>query len=269
MKIGICYGFNLGEQEVKVDLLEVLLEIGFDYMECSLASIVGLEEKDFERVEEYVRHAKLPVLASNGFFPGNIKLVGDAVDLEAVKAYTEKAATRAERLGIQKCVLGSSGSRNYLAGYDKHKADLQFREAVELIANILKEHGLTLILEHLNRTESNVVCTFEESAKMASEIPAMHSILDTYHFEIGNEPYESILEKAEQIGHIHLARCLGRVFPEYADMEEMKALFSVIKESGYKGTCSFECRLPNIEERREDMKLVVNYIKNYFNKENH
>lgn len=259
MIFGICTGFEKTEQGFTVPHLAFIKRMGFDYLELPLNGIAALSGAAFAGLKNDLAAASLPVLVCNCFMDGRIPLTGPDADPEQYGAYIQKAVFRAAQLGVKKLVLGSGASRNVPPGFSKAKAEVQLLAAIDSIVLEMVKYGMELELEHLNRGESNILTSFAETARIVREknCLGLKSILDTYHFSLGNEDRGLITKEATAIGHVHYARTLGRTFPALADMEEEAALLGEIKASGYDGTFSMECSFPRMGEEPQEYAAVL------------
>lgn len=266
MKFGICTGIEKKDGSVTVPHSAFIKACGFDYVELPLNRVAYLDERELESLKGHLRERNLPCLACNCFMDSSIPMTGPGFDREAFENYVVQAVEKAAALGCEKLVLGSAGSRNAPAGFDLEEAGRQFSACIDFMLEQVKKKGVTLILEHLNLGESNMVTRFEESAKQAllKNDPAFKTILDTYHFCVGGEHLAQIARFKNQIGHVHFARTLGRVYPEPEDFPALEPVLSAIKGARYDGTLSMECAFPKMEEEPPEYGKTLSQFKAYF-----
>src|SRR5699024_8858790 len=121
-------------------------------------------------------------------------------------------------------------------------------------------------LEHLNRRESNIVTTFEESSRITAQKddPFFRSILDSYHFSLEKEPLSLIVERKKQIGHLHFARTEERCFPAQRDFPGLLPFLQAVKDSGYDNTFSMECAFPQMAEEPAEYGRVLALFRQFF-----
>ena len=160
MTFGYCINMLApsGSDGTGRELLPMIGSLGFDYVELPMAQMMAYDEASFEQLfVRPLREAGLPCHCCNNFFPGSIRLTGPEADHAAAVAYAERAMARAEALGAHKIVFGSSGARNYPLGYAREDAMAQMRELLCRLEPLAARHGITLVMEHLNRLEEGVV----------------------------------------------------------------------------------------------------------------
>ena len=78
MKFGIC-GTPDNASKVK--------ESGYDYIELALNQMSCLSDTDFNCVVEILKAAGIKSLAMNGFFPYDLKIVGNSVNKIEIEKY--------------------------------------------------------------------------------------------------------------------------------------------------------------------------------------
>lgn len=263
MKYGICTSFEQKGMEFSIPQLEFIKKSGFDYLELSLNAVAALAPDAFRSLKDYLEGCGLPVLCLNCFMPGILPMTGANFGETSFQTYVLGAVNRAGALGAKKLVLGSGASRNIPSGFPKDKAQEQFSHCLDFILSVVQKYGIQLELEHLNRLESNIVTSFRESSAMVLERnePHFKSILDYFHFALGNEDETLITERSEAIGHIHFARPLGRVYPNLLDLPELSGILERIKNTDYNSTFSMECGFPDMAQEPTEYGVVLAEIK--------
>ena len=66
-----------------------------------------MSDADYEALLAKSARFPIPVLKCNGFLPVTVPVSGPDHDIEQLKAYLEKALSRAHALGIKTAVFGS------------------------------------------------------------------------------------------------------------------------------------------------------------------
>jgi sugar phosphate isomerase/epimerase len=224
-----------------IEIVERLEEIGFDYIELSLAHMMALSDSDFDVLKERLQGSGLRCEACNNFFPSHIRLTGIETDMKQTLNYVDRAFQRASRLGVEVIVFGSSGAKNVPDGFSKDLAWAQIVHLLRAIDPLAERYGITVAIEPLNRLESNIVNTAAEGLRLAREVDRgnIQLLVDYYHLVMEKESLDVIREAADFIRHLHFAEPRGRIFPleiqaGYADF------FARLKEIDYTGRLSLE-----------------------------
>lgn len=122
---------------------------------------------------------------------------------------------------------------------------------------------VTLLIEAINRYETNFINTAEEGlefiSKLNSEYIKIH--LDTFHMNIEEDDMtKSIIMEGKHLGHMHFADS-NRCYPGKGHIN-FEEIITALKEIDYNGAIAFECLpLPNPEEVA--IKAIDNFKKLY------
>ena len=109
-----------------------------------------------------------------------MRLTGPDVNWTQVEEYDRLAISRAARLGAKVIVFGSSGAKNVPDGFPYDQAWEQIVQSMRIAAPIAAEHGITIVIEPLNKKEANIVLNGAEGLKLAREInrPSVQLLID-------------------------------------------------------------------------------------------
>ena len=242
MRIGYCTNLIATQKDgTGREWIEKGREIGFDYVELPLAQMVDLNDEEFSSLRKEVDLSGLKCEACNNFFPGRIRLTGDAVDYRKIEEYLTKALERAARLGAKVIVFGSSNSKNVPEGYPTDKAWSQLVELLKFIDPLVRTKGMTVVIEPICKLESNIINTAAEGLQLSRAVNGenIKLLIDYYHLVMEKEDPEVILRAGSYIQHIHFANPAGRVYP--TEREDGYVRFvSLLKRIGYEGRMSVE-----------------------------
>lgn len=266
MRLG--YTVSMAAQDdarIGLHRLPELVRAGFDYAEVPLAQVMALDDAAFrDQVLGALDAAGIPCEASNNFLPREIRLAGPNPDREAALDYAARAFDRARAMGSRVVVFGSSASRNAPAGFPLETAAGQYLEWLREFGSMADDRGILLVVEHLNRLESNVMTTFREGVTAIGAMSARGTgmLLDTYHFTIGNEDPAYIARHVKEIGHVHLARALGRGLPREGDEGDTALCLAALAAGGYDGRLSIEAYL---NDTTTDLALAAAHVRGLWN----
>ncbi len=267
--MGVRFGYCVnmlslpGGDESGREFLPLMARLGVDYVELPLAQMMAYDANDFERL--FVAPLETFGLAChccNNFLPAFLRLTGPEADPAAALAYAETAITRARRLGATKIVFGSAGARNYPAGFPREEATAQLAALLRALEPIAVAAGITLVLEHLNKLESNLLNSLHEGVRLMQSVnlPHVRVLLDNYHLTLNGGSLDELREAGGALRHIHLARTLGRGLPCAGDEVDWRALFGMLREIGYNGDCSLEAYAP-VEGREERIREALTLVR--------
>ncbi len=229
---------------------------GYHYLVEStqkLFSPDNVSEPEFQTHLQKLNHLRIPLLGSNLFIPGNLKVVGPAVDEQAVLSYVETVFQRAKTAGTQMIIWGSGGSRQVPDGFDRLKAKEQFVSMARKVAVLAKKYDITLALESLNSTEGNFINTVAEALEIAKAVEHENFRLcaDIYHM-LKEDEGPAVIEQAKgYIVYCEVAEEEGRT-PPGVHGEDFKPYFTALKNIGYEGKVMLECRWDDVATQGAD-----------------
>ena len=138
-------------------------------------------------------------------------------------------------------VLGSPKSKNVPEGYPMDKAWSQLVELLKHIDPLVRTRGITVVIEPLNKGESNIINTAAEGLRLVKAVDRenIKLLVDYYHLVMEKENPEIILDAGSYIKHIHFANPAGRVYPIEAEDGYIRFM-DLLKGVGYEGRISVE-----------------------------
>ena len=252
MRFGVCLPGNFtlpnspaeGQTEqirALVDGYRFIQEVGYDYIEFAVGNFANFSEEDMALAVDYYKKGMLKVEACNSFIPGTLPLVGDQVDLEAVRAYLELVLPRMASVGVQIVVFGSGGARRIPEGVSAEQAQRQLDEFMTLAEGIARRVGITIVIEPLNHKECNTLLTVSEGAVAARRVnlPNLKLLADLYHTFVENEDPQVLFDNADILCHTHVAEPVTR--PNPVARPSQRACGDALRKAGYNARMSIEC----------------------------
>jgi sugar phosphate isomerase/epimerase len=132
--------------------------------------------------------------------------------------------------------------------------------ALNVCVKYAQKKKITLLLEPINRYETNIINTLEEGIKLIEEIgsQSLKLLADTFHMNIEEKSIEESLFKAKPyIEYIHFADS-NRLAPGWGHIN-FRGIISTLVKINYKGTIGVEI-LPKPNDYKAALK-AINYIK--------
>lgn len=103
------------------------------------------------------------------------------------------------------------------------------------------DNGVNLVIEPLNRYETNLINKVSEALRIASGFKHTRVLIDTFHTTLEERsPYHAIEEAGGRIGHVHLADT-NRLAPGMGFID-WGLVISKLEGVGYEGFLSVEAR---------------------------
>lgn len=234
MRFGICTAVE-NAADVKA--------AGWDFVEENVQGLLQGQLPDAQwNGADRVRNAAVPVLSANCLVPGTLKITGPDASPDKLRAYMAAVLKRARQLGIHMLVFGSGGARQVPEGFDRENAKQQIIAFGRMSAEIAAEYGVTLVVEHLNKGECNIINSVPEAMTYVKAVshPNFQCLVDSYHFWTEEEGLEGVQAAAPWVKHVHLADKAGRVPPGESGMSDYRPFFRIFKQGGYAGLMSVE-----------------------------
>ncbi len=190
----------------------------------------------------------LPIPGYNSFFPGELKITGPEADLERITAHARRAFERARALGSEFIVFGSGKARMIPEGFPRQEAEAQFVACLEAIAPLGAAQGVRVILEPLNRGESNILNTVTEGLGYIERANAANLavLVDWFHMARDNVPMADLDGCAAHLKHVHVAEPEGRISPR-PGMTNVRSFLAKLKALGYDRRISIECQWEDLD----------------------
>jgi sugar phosphate isomerase/epimerase len=251
MRFGCCLNtLSTAADGTGAEQAPLLAAAGYDYLELSLAHIMALNAEDRKRALAPALESGLPCEACNNFFPPSLRLTGPSADPGRALAYAAEALALASALGVRVVVFGSGKARNPPEGYPREQAWDQLVGLTRELAPLAAKHSITVAMEALNRSESDILCSFSELIRFVREVkrPNIQALMDSYHLGIEKESAETILQGRGLLAHTHVARLAGRSWP-LLPSPDLRAVFAALSSIGYDATMSVEGYTDRLDEQ--------------------
>jgi sugar phosphate isomerase/epimerase len=222
------------------------VKYGFDYIEPAAAEIAAMTQEQFAAFSHAVLASPIRCDSFNSLIRRpDLKVVGDAVPVAALREYLELCLPRCRSLGASVVVWGSAGSRNVPEGFPRERAWDQIAEFLRMAGEIALRHKVVIAIEPLRKQESNILNTGAETLQMVRKVkhPAIKMIIDYYHLRVENEDPHIVETARKEIVHLHFANPHGRLWPhDLAEDDHYTEFFRYLKKIHYAGGISIEGR---------------------------
>lgn len=232
---------------------------GLDYIELQLVPLKLEDDEAFATAKAVVRDLPLPTPVMSYLFPHDLRLVGPEVHESRARAYIERVAELMSIAQATHVVYGSGWTRNVPEGFDARRAEDQFLHALDWCAQTLNGMGATLVIEPLNRKESNQCNHVGDGVRFARKtgLANVKGLADFYHVDEEAEPLATMAEHGAELAHVHLADT-GRMNPG-TGAYDYATFFAHLKRAGYSGRLSGECGV--VGEPVAGMRMSADFLR--------
>jgi len=223
------------------DGLRAASEDGFDAVEISLCSASEIEPEilaaalsDYDLSVSAIATGRMCL--EDGLCLGNPSPAVLAQVKERLFSLIELAA------GLKAAVI-IGGVRGRLTGSQTEQKAQRFKavETLRECAGLASNLGVTLLIEPINRYETNFVSNARDGLALIEEInsPSAKLLLDTFHMNIEEaDMFAAVLSAGPRLGYIHLADN-NRLAPGQGSINFAR-LLRVLRSIGYSGYLSAE-----------------------------
>ncbi len=160
-----------------------------------------------------------------------------ALAVERVKGHILHAATYPHAVVIIGLLRGNIRDCTSKVSFERHLLT-SMEQCVETAA----EHQVTLVIELINRYETDYLNTVQEGLEFLKRIPSpfLKLHLDTFHMNIEESNIEdSVLQAGKEIGHVHVADS-DRWYVGHGHFPFIPFI-DALEKTGYTETLSLEC----------------------------
>ena len=211
--------------------------LGFDYAEMSLRALAALSEGEFSEFAEYVDGTGLNIAASSDMLPENLPITGPGVNATALHGYLSHAFGRARRLGVKVAALDAAAARDVPDNSDYPFAWRQLGNFLRLAQGHAREHGLTIALEPLRKTDCRLLNLVSEATLIAGLLQLDNIAVAAHsgHMAMASEPVSTLRQAAPLLRHVYLENALTRKLPCDGDGEDYARVLDMLADIGYTG----------------------------------
>jgi sugar phosphate isomerase/epimerase len=219
----------------------------------------ALSEQEFLKSADKVRNSKCKVFMCNVLFPGSLKIAGPDVNEKEVLRYLEKILKRAQQLDIKHLVLGSAGARRLPEGANVDLATRNFIRLSRKMAALAQTYNVTIILENLNRKETNFLNSLSAAAEVVRKVnhPNFRLNADIYHMMMEDESPQEIVKAGSLIVYCEIAEKEKRTLPGIAK-DDFKPYLRALRKINYDGPLMIEGNSANL---KQDAPAAFQYLK--------
>lgn len=156
-------------------------------------------------------------------------------------------------------IIGSMQGR-WGDGTDKPTTLALLRDSLEELGNHSRTHGVPVLYEPLNRYETNLLCTIEDSVSFVQTLSNVKLLADLFHMNIEETNIAAAIGAGKgHIGHIHFVDSNRR--PAGLGHIDYAPIASALQDIGYTGYLSAEAfAYPNPLEAARQTIATFNKI---------
>lgn len=236
MQLGVCSS--------AIASAKALASAPIDYVEENVQAFLAPEgpAEEFAKRLSQASSSARTIAAACCFLPGSHKCTGPVIDETRLLAYAGEAFRRAKRAGIDTIVFGSGGARGLTDGFPVAQATEQFVSLLGKLGPLAARHGVTIVVEPLNRGECNFINTLDEGAEIVRRVdhPNVRLLADLFHMLRNDETPDAIRRHGDLLAHTHIAEKETRSAPGVKG-DDFRPFLKALRAVGYDRRMSLEC----------------------------
>lgn len=242
---------------------QLLKTTGYTYVESNVSYLMpDKSDAEFQKHLDEIQQNDAKIISCTSFIPGSLPLVGPDAKQDEALAWADAALRRAGMVNIPYIVFGSGKARNVPENFSKEEATRQFIAFCKQVAPLAQKYNVTVVIEPLNRAETNLINSLEDGARIVEAVdhPNLQLLCDIYHMMREDEPATEIVKYGKYIRHCHIAEREERTSPGTKG-DDFRSYFRALKEIGYKGCVSIECRWKDLPQ---EIQPALSYMQEQF-----
>lgn len=246
-----------------IDKCRFLLSTGYDNCECGGGMLSALSDEDVAVLVAENDRSSLKIVAVNSLFPGKWKLSDPRIDKNEYYAYADRLFSIMEKLNVSYAVFGSGAARSIPSDVEYNDGMAELTLFIKSIAESAQKHGVTLLIEPLRSTESNVFTNVRDSGIFVHELnlAGVKLLFDSFHMSEEGSAVTDVRDNFDIVRHCHISEAPKRTIPgssDSGDLEYNKEFIAELKKGGYDGVLSVECGYIDF---MTDAKTALEYLK--------
>jgi len=240
--------------------LENISTLGFNGVELSLLNSLDLEQLEIIKKLKKFKLDVYAIATGQTYYTDGYSLYSNEehkreITIKRIKSHIDFAS----RLN---CAVIIGGIRGKLKEGNKKKSEQEKKgkSALEESIRYAERKKILLLLEPINRFETNLINTLKEGKQLIDEMESDYLKLlpDTFHMNIEESSMEkSIIDVKSYIGYIHFADS-NRLAPGFGHTDFKKILL-VLKNIDYEGPIGVEI-LPKPDDLKA-AKQAIEHLK--------
>ena len=138
-------------------------------------------------------------------------------------------------------VFGSPKQRSSTGGISSAEAVRNYVAGLASVAQHAEDRGVTILVEALPHSQSDVIHTLDEAVAVVREInsPAVATMFDSHNAEDETEPHDQLIRRHfDLVRHVHLNEMDGS--HPGAGMYDFAPIFGILERLAYRGWVSVE-----------------------------
>jgi len=223
---------------------DTIARAGYDCAELSASAVMNIGNAEFKSAKRRLTDSGLCFDTFYEPLPPDIWICTEGFNTFTWREYLKDVCYRTSELGGSRFVFSNGGGRSIPYDGDLPRARELVMTFIRMLCDVAYEYGITVILEPLDKSLSNMYNTLDECANLIRILGKSNltSMCGSQYFSSSGP--EDILKNQGIISHIHLdspilpqPHSLTRV-PQKYDGYDYKPFFKMLRQIKYDGLVS-------------------------------
>jgi sugar phosphate isomerase/epimerase len=226
--------------------MDAIAAAGYDCIEMHMHEIMQMDSAEFGAASRKLRDSSLACEVLDNPVPLDRCVADESFDLDLYQDYLKTGADRAAELGVRYYIFGNGRTRSLPASGNVEAAKEKNLAFMRMLADIAAQRNITVLIEPLGPTVSNVIHSIPEAIEYARAVgkPNVGTFLDYRWFVDRKHPFQMIEEFGTHIRHVHIDNpefpFPKRLVPRANDGHDYSPLFRALQKIDYQGILSIE-----------------------------
>lgn len=226
--------------------IDAIAAAGYDCIEMHMHEIMKMSDGEFQAACQKLRSSALACEVLDNPVPLDAVVASDSFDLDYYRYFLNTGAERAAAMGVKYYVFGNGRTRSLPVKGDIEAAKEKNLAFMRMLADIAGQRGITVLIEPLAPTVSNVIHSIPEAIAYANIVgrPNVGTFLDYRWFVDRKHPFAMIEEYGQHIRHVHIDNpdlpFPKRLVPRTDDEHDYSPLFQALEKIDYQEILSIE-----------------------------
>ena len=237
---------------------QVITSLGYDRVEATVGLVAQLSDDDRKKLVDARNAGSFRLDVCNSLI--GLPIVTDEEGTKAVHAYLDTVFSQMAELGVKIVVFGSGRARSIPEGTDRAEGEKKLDAFLEYADGLCEKYDMTLVIEPLNKRETNWVNTVAQGAEVVRRLnlPHIRLLADGFHMACEGEDPAVMAENGDILLHTHLAAAPDRVYPGKCGGEYETKFLRTLLGMGYDGCVTVEC---GFSDFASEAKLASGFMK--------
>lgn len=248
-----------------INQVDVIARAGYDCAELSVSAVMQLNDAEFKLAMKKITDSGLCSDVFSEPLPPDIQICTKGFNTFVWREYLKSVCDRVSVLGGQRLVFRNGGSRSVPDEGDLPRAREDVMTFIRTLCVIAGEYGITVMLEPLDESLSNMYNTLDECAETIKilGLPNLTALCSLSYFAYAG--LGDIIKHKGIIGYVHIDSPVSpnpqRLCPREDDDYNYNPFFEMLGKINYSGIISINA--DTYSDFENEIRHALAFLKNH------